>query len=183
MPDYNNGKIYKIECFITNDIYIGSTCEPTLARRLAKHVGDYRRWKDGKRNKVMSFDIIDRGDYKIMLIENFICNSKDQLTAREGHHIKENRLVGKCVNRKVEGRTKKEYYQDNKDKLVIYGNLYAMNHKEEAAKYRADNAEALKEKKKVLFLCECGSKCSHCSKARHFRTSKHLKFMDKKSLD
>jgi hypothetical protein len=146
MPDYNNGKIYKIECFITGEIYIGSTCEPTLARRLANHMNNYRRWKGGKGNKTtMSLDIIDRGDYKIMLIENFICNSKDQLTAREGHHIKENRLVGKCVNRKVEGRTKKEYYQDNKDKLVIYGNLYAMNHKEEAAKYRADNAEALKE--------------------------------------
>ncbi len=82
MPDYNNGKIYKIECFITNDIYIGSTCEPTLARRLAKHVGDYRRWKDGKRNKVMSFDIIDRGDYKIMLIEIFICNSIHSLSLR-----------------------------------------------------------------------------------------------------
>jgi hypothetical protein len=187
MPDYNNGKIYKIECFETGEVYIGSTCEPTLARRLAGHVGNYRRWKGGKGHKTMSFDIIERGDYKIILIENFICNSKDQLTAREGHYIKEYKLVGKCINRKIEGRSEKEYKQDNKDKQDIQRKLWEIDHKEEMdlyrIKYRIDNAEALKEKKQILFLCECGSKCRQYGKAEHFRSSKHLKFMDKKSLD
>ena len=35
MPDYNKGKIYKIVDNTNNNIYIGSTCEPTLAHRLA----------------------------------------------------------------------------------------------------------------------------------------------------
>ena len=150
MPDYNNAKIYKIECSITGEIYIGSTCEPTLARRLAKHVSCYKSWKRGKGNNVTSFDIIDRGEYKIMLIENFICNSKDELAAREGHYIKEYRLVDKVVNRKIEGRTKKEYHEDNKDKIAIQKKNYRMNHIEEIAikqaKYRTDSAEAIKEK-------------------------------------
>jgi predicted GIY-YIG superfamily endonuclease len=50
MPkDYSRGKIYKIVCNITNKIYIGSTCEPTLARRLAWHVQDFKKWKNGKK--------------------------------------------------------------------------------------------------------------------------------------
>ena len=84
MPNYENGKIYKIVCNITNECYIGSTCEPTLARRLATHVLDYRKWKNGKRCKTMSFDIIDREDYNIYLIIAYPCNSKDELTSKEG---------------------------------------------------------------------------------------------------
>ena len=159
MPDYNNGKIYKIECFETGEVYIGSTCEPTLARRLTKHVDSYGSWKGGKSNKVMSFDIIDRGEYKIMLIENFICNSRDQLRAREGHHIK-------------------EYKQDNKDNLNIQNKLYKMNHKEETAiyqiKYRIDNAEAIKVQSSTPFKCECGKRFTHNHRARHFKTPNHL---------
>ena len=66
MPNYQDGKIYKIVCNnITDECYIGSTCEPTVARRLATHVRGYRVWKAGKCNKTSSFHIIDRGDYQI----------------------------------------------------------------------------------------------------------------------
>jgi hypothetical protein len=183
MPNYNLGKIYKIECSITGEIYIGSTCEPTLARRLAKHMDSYKSWKGGKGGKVTCYDMIERGNYKIMLVENVICNSKDELRAREGYYIKEYKLVDKCVNRKIEGRTHKEYKQDNKDKIDIQNKLYAINHREEISikqvKYRKDNAGALKEQSSAPFVCECGGKCRHGDKARHFRTLKHLKFLDK----
>ena len=36
MVNYTNGKIYKIICLTTNDIYIGSTTKP-LSTRLANH--------------------------------------------------------------------------------------------------------------------------------------------------
>ena len=36
MVNYQLGKIYKIVDNTNGNIYIGSTCEPTLARRLAK---------------------------------------------------------------------------------------------------------------------------------------------------
>ena len=60
MVNYQLGKIYKIVCNETGEMYIGSTCEPTLARRLATHVGQYKSWKNGKGYKVMSFDIIEK---------------------------------------------------------------------------------------------------------------------------
>jgi hypothetical protein len=47
---YQNGKIYKIVCNKTSLIYYGSSCEPTLARRLAKHVFDFRRWLKGNKH-------------------------------------------------------------------------------------------------------------------------------------
>ena len=83
MIDYQLGKIYKIECNVTGKVYIGSTCEPILARRLAGHVGNYRCYLNGAYHYVSSFDILQNGNYDIVLIESYPCNSKDELHARE----------------------------------------------------------------------------------------------------
>ena len=119
MPDYQKGKIYKIECNITGEVYIGSTCESTVARRLTTHVDSYKQWKKDKLNKAKtySFDIIDRNDYQIYLIENYPCNNKDELRAREGHIMKQYKLDSNCINFNIPKRTRKEYYEDNKDKI------------------------------------------------------------------
>jgi hypothetical protein len=70
MTDYQKGKIYRIVCNITGLTYYGSTCEPTLARRLAKHVGNYKRFKDGKEESYMtSYKVLEGGDYTIVLVE------------------------------------------------------------------------------------------------------------------
>jgi hypothetical protein len=61
MPDYQLAKIYKIVCNITCDVYIGSTCEPILARRLAGHVSNYKSYLNGKCNNITSFKIIANG--------------------------------------------------------------------------------------------------------------------------
>ena len=56
-----------------------------------------------------------------------------ELKKRKGEHIKNN----ECVNKLVAGRTPKEYYEDNKDKI-----------KEHEKEYREQNKNKLKEKKK-----------------------------------
>ena len=68
MPDYSNGKIYKIICHKTGLVYIGSTCEPTLARRLAGHVGTYKRSLKGNKPHLTSFKVLENGAYEIVLI-------------------------------------------------------------------------------------------------------------------
>jgi hypothetical protein len=140
MPNYQDGKIYKIVCNITDECYIGSTCEPTLARRLATHVSNYKKWKACKSNKTTSFDIIDRGDYQIYLIDSYPCNSRDELTAREGEIIRQFKHDCGCTNIKIEGRTKKVYYQDNKELIKISEKVY-----------REKNKEAIKERKKEYY--------------------------------
>ena len=85
MPNYQLGKIYKIIDNTSDQLYIGSTCEPTLARRLAGHVRDHRRYSLDPKSQsfITSFSIIANNNYDIVLIESYPCNSKDELQARE----------------------------------------------------------------------------------------------------
>ena len=118
MVNYQQAKIYKIIDNITDEIYIGSTCYPNLARALASSVENYKSYlKDNLRSYCSYFKIFennDDDDYDIILLENFPCNSKDELNARLKYYIKNN----ECVNKKIMGRTKKEYNEDNKEKLL-----------------------------------------------------------------
>ncbi len=135
MTDYQKGKIYKMES-PSGLTYVGSTCEPTLAHRLAKHKSEYISWKYVKKHYLTSFRLFqeDRDNVKIYLLEAYPCNSRDELHAREGFYIKQM----ECVNRVVPGRTAQEYYEDNRDKI---------NAKKK--KYREDNREKINAKNRA----------------------------------
>ena len=48
MPDYQQGKIYKIVCNTTGLLYIGSTTQKFLSSRLSGHMRNYKKtfeWK------------------------------------------------------------------------------------------------------------------------------------------
>jgi hypothetical protein len=185
MPNYQDGKIYKIVCNITDECYIGSTTQPTLARRLTGHMTGYKSWKEGKSKKVTSYDIIDRGDYQILLIENFPCNSKDELTAKEGEIIRQYRLDCGCANRCIAGRSKKEWNDDNKVNIQLQHKQYREENKEKIQtyqreydrQYREKNNDLIKMKKAEKIECTCGSCYSRDSKARHERTNKHQDYL------
>jgi len=112
---YHRGKIYKIVSNDTDKVYIGSTVQ-SLAKRIGGHRCDYRRYLKGNFYKVMSFDIVCFPDAKIYLIEDFKCESKNELERRERHHIESMECVNKCIP----GRTMSEYYQANKTKIKEY---------------------------------------------------------------
>ena len=158
MPDYANGKIYKIVCNITGEQYIGATIQKLLSQRLTQHV---RIKKTGQKCK--SIDIISRGDYQIVLIENYPCNNKEELAKKEREHIESNI----CVNKNIPSRTPKEWrdthkeaislyhkenYITNKEAIDLRNKEYMNNHKEEMSllgkKYYNDhkNKIALKHK-------------------------------------
>ena len=63
MVNYENGKIYKLVCNKTGLVYVGSTCQRLLCKRLSGHVADYKRWGKGKFRYVTSFNIIENDDY------------------------------------------------------------------------------------------------------------------------
>jgi hypothetical protein len=150
MPDYSNGKIYKIVCNITGDIYIGSTCEPILARRLAGHVSKYKSYLNGKSAYVTSFEIIEQGNYDIVLIELFPCDTKDQLHARESHYTQTIQCVNKIKNQgliiKI-GKTSydKQYNVDHKDRKKEYFKQYNEQRKEQQKQYREQRKEQQKQ--------------------------------------
>jgi len=97
MPNYEKAKIYKIIDNTNGNIYIGSTCEKYLSRRLDGHKTKYKYHIQGKKNfrYTSSFDIIKNNDYKIILIENYSCKNKDELRMREQFYI-DNTL---CINK------------------------------------------------------------------------------------
>ena len=77
MPNYDNGKIYSIRSYSRPDlVYIGSTTEQ-LSKRFYQHKKPSNKVKSSKK-------IIDLGDAYIELIENYSCNSKEELHRREG---------------------------------------------------------------------------------------------------
>lgn len=110
MVNYQNGKIYKIVCNKTGKCYIGSTAKLTLAQRLVGHKEGFKKWSADQKHYTSSYEILKEGDYYILLIEDFSCDSKDQLRAREQYHIDHN----DCINMRKSLRTeeqKKEYNQ------------------------------------------------------------------------
>jgi|LakMenEpi03Aug12_release.lakeMendotaPanAssembly.Ray.scaffolds.fasta_scaffold152489_3 hypothetical protein len=184
--NYQNGKIYRIDCLTTNEVYIGSTCQPTLAKRLAQHITHLKCWKNGKSNFTTSFQIIERNNYKISLIELFPCNSKDELTAREGHFIR----TITCINKTIIGRTQKEYRETHKEEIKDYQKDYSKDYyethkdiiKNRANEFYEKNKEKIKEYRNEKFACECGGTYITANKERHFKTKKHLSLIPEQIL-
>jgi predicted GIY-YIG superfamily endonuclease len=127
MPiDYSKSKIYRIVCNETGEQYFGSTTQ-SLAKRMATH--------RHHRNKSASSQIIARGNYDIVLCEEFPCENKEQLHSRERKWIEEN----ECMNKQIPGGTKEErlnylkkWRDENREK-----------HNEWAKKWRDENREKI----------------------------------------
>ena len=135
---YSNAKIYKIVSDLTDKIYIGSTCSP-LSKRHYQHI------KAGK-NKCTSSELIKLGDTRIELVEDFPCERKEQLNAREGYYIKLYKDI--CINRCIAGRTDKEYYKDNRDHLIEQQTLYYEANKDTRCKYQKEYNGVNKDRRK-----------------------------------
>jgi hypothetical protein len=152
MVNYNNSRIYKIVDNTNNNIYIGSTTK-TLSQRLAKHRSHYNDFLKDRGNYMTSFDILQNGNYDIVLLEEVKCENKEQLHQRERHYIEA--LV--CVNKFIPCRTSKEYMEEyailNKDKMSKQRKEYRENNKEIIAErnkqYRIANADKIKKQREV----------------------------------
>ncbi len=95
MPDYSQGKIYKIEPICEhgeNEIYIGSTTLKYLSSRMCYHKTSYNRWKSNTHGRVMSFELFDKYGFEncvITLIENVNAKTKDELLQKDRYSIYE----------------------------------------------------------------------------------------------
>lgn len=138
MPDYQNGKIYKIEPICEHephDIYIGSTTQQYLSKRFEQHKTMYNKWKDDNKNYISVFEIFDVygvSNCAIFLVETFPCNSKDELHAKEGEYIKSLQ----CKNKVVAGRAHSMYYNDNREKILLHSKEYYQDNKEHLSELR-----------------------------------------------
>lgn len=158
MPDYTTTKIYRIVCDETGDQYIGSTTR-SLSARLASHVSQWKWWKKakdkegGRTSYFTSYPLLERGKYRILLVENYPCASKEEKLARENYWM--DNIEGGCVNKVRPARTKEQYREEHRDKNIEYQKQYRQeNHEELAAKkkeYLKQNEEQVKERKKRYY--------------------------------
>jgi len=169
---YQNGKIYKLVSVTKPElVYYGSTIR-SLSRRMSGHLSKYTCG-----GCPASKELFEAGDVEIHLVELFPCNSRKELEKKEGEYI----LANECVNKNIAGRTVKEYYETNKEKITNYQieyrkvNREKMNEKANA--YYHANKEKRNEKLKEKMSCECGSNFTKAGLYQHRRTKKHINFI------
>jgi ribosomal protein S27AE len=170
MVNYSNGKIYMI-CAIDaidgdGNIYIGSTTKEYLSQRMVCHRKDYVQWKNGniKVGKINSFILFDNfgvDHCRIILLETFPCQSKDELTSREAFYIRSMPNVNKIIPH----RTRAQYREDNQEDILRKRIEYYEINKDSINKRRRECGNV---------ICECGSSILRRNVLQHIKTQKHI---------
>ena len=183
MSKYQKGKIYKLVSNYTDEIYIGSTIQP-LSKRLGGHKLDFERG-----NNLSSKKLMELGEVKIILIENFPCETKEELLKRERFYIESM----KCLNKIIPTQNRKEWREKNKNHIKKTSSEYYIKNYDKISKYRKDNKEdkdlkmklyyiknkeKIKEKRSIKYVCICGVECRKCAKARHEKSKKHITYIN-----
>jgi hypothetical protein len=147
------GYIYCLKSSQTELIYIGSTQE--FNKRLSKHCSNYKRWQDEKYHYVTSFEIVKYDDCYIELIEELEVEDEPALHKREGDYQR----GMECVNKRIEGRTAKEYREDNKAEIKEQKKIYYDEHKAEINEkqkiYYDEHKAEINEKQKIYYQDKC----------------------------
>ena len=184
MPNYQEGKIYKIYNTINDDIYVGSTTQ-----KLCERMREHRSSSNDKYKKHYPIykEFSEHGveNFFIELIEKCPCNDKDELRRTEGKYI---RGLKPSLNMLIAGRGPKERYVDNKEMFKQYYNdnkehalqkakdRYEKN-KEQVLEHRKQYKEHNKEYIREEITCECGCTVTREHLPRHKRSAKQQKLM------
>jgi hypothetical protein len=154
--DFSQGKIYKIYSDKTDKIYIGSTCK-TLKSRLQTHKNNFTNFNKGLyKANVSVFELFRMyDDVKIDLIENYVCNNKEELRRKE-------REITESYNKNIV-LNKNKSIQSNEERIKQCEDYY----------YRTKNIKSNK------IHCQCGGSYNYYSKYIHFKSKKHLLFQCK----
>ena len=178
--NYSNSCVYKICCNDINitDCYVGSTTNLNKRKRQHKSRCNTENRKDYNFN-VYKF-IRDNGGWRnwtVVLVESYPeCKSREELLRFERYHMEK---LEATLNSQVPGRTKKQWGEDNSDKMKEYYKEYYQDNvekiKECRKEYRQDNAEKIKEKGKEKIECEfCHSVVRKNGLPRHHKSKKCL---------
>lgn len=177
--NYQNSRIYKIVNDVSDDIYIGSTCQP-LSKRMAEHRSKAKQHPN--RKIYQKFNEIGVEHFKIVLIEEYKCINKEELVAREDYYIN---LMKPVLNSRYAHRTELQKKECNKsDKIDEYQRLYREQNKDKIDErqrlYREQNKDKRNEcnklcyeRNKEIIACECGRSYIKRNKKHHLRTKIH----------
>ena len=156
MNKYQRGKIYKIISSQTDKVYVGSTINKYLSNRIAAHRSYLVQFSEGNKcyRYTSSFELLQYDDARIILLEEYPCQRREQLLAREQRWI-DNTV--NCVNTKKcsSGLTKAEYKRKT-DRV-----------------YRLKHDQQIKDRRSKCFSSVCGGHYTYGHKTRHFESRQH----------
>lgn len=181
--DYSKAVIYKIEHLEKPElVYVGSTTD--FIKRKSQHKTVCNNENSKKFNCKLYQLIRDNGNwesFKMMIIQEFPCNTKTELIIEEEKHRKE---LQASLNSYKSCRTIDEiksniidYNKVNKDKIKEQRKEYYKNNKEKLLEYNKNYHQEVKTYKQEKMTCECGSIFRMCDKSRHEKTIKHCQFL------
>jgi hypothetical protein len=197
MVNYGEGLIYKICCKDASitDEYIGSTTNKN--RRKQQHKSVCNNENDKSYNlRVYQFIRNNGGfdNFDLIVIEEFNCENKNQLKRRERYWIEERKPT---LNKQIPTRTKQEYheqnkeriiehqkqhYEENKEQILEYQKQHYEENKEQISEYKKQHYEQNKEQINQKINCECGGKYTFQNKSKHIKTQKHIKYFEELNL-
>jgi hypothetical protein len=164
--DYSKTIIYKIVCNDLNitECYVGHTTN--FVKRKNRHKYDCTNNNSKWYNLKIYQTIRINGDWdnwSMIEVEKYPCNDINEATARERHWYEQ---LNANLNTCCPGRTRQEWCETNKEKILEQANQYYKSNKEQISEY-----------KNQKFNCECGGKYTQGHKARHLNCQKHKDFM------
>ena len=186
---YQDGKIYTVRNDITDDIYIGSTTM-ALSKRMVKHRCD------AKTRPELSFFYTFMNEmgiehFYIELVENFPCNSVEELRKREGEITREIGTLNKRIEQPDMDMKEyfRQYYQDHIERYREYKKKWKANNREKVnedarKQYWKDPKGAYerhKPWKSIKHECECGGHYINGNKASHFKSKKHQAYLNQQN--
>jgi len=146
--------------------------------------------------------MLQYNDAKILLVESFPCNSKDELLQREQYWIDQLREFAVNQQKAHTGLTKveylqqyrdehkeqyKQYYQGNKDKFKVYEQKYSVKRaeyrslestKERRKQYYQENKQRIFNETSQVIQCECGALITKGKHTQHQKSKKHEMLME-----
>jgi len=174
---YPIGRVYTIRSPNTDEVYVGSTFNP-LYKRLDGHKRAYKSYKGGKHINITSIKILEAGEAYIELLEQYENLTKEQLNRYEGEYI---RKTQNCINKKVAGRTIKEYRKDAREQRRIYNIGWRASNKEKVStrlkEYNQSYYQKTKDERSIKYYCDCGSPYRLDNKNKHLKTKKHQDYV------
>jgi len=172
--DFSKTIIYKISK--DDDFYVGSTTDFATRKSHHKSVSNNVNTKDY--NLKIYQTIRDKGGWntwEMTPLEEYVeCQNKIQARIREDEwRVKLNAslnmkraYLSKEEHDKRHREESKIFYQNHKDKILIY-----------RAQFYQEHADEINAKRAVKFECGCGSICRISDKARHKKSKKHQKYL------
>ena len=182
------GKIYKITCNDTGDVYYGSTKKHYLCNRKSEHRADVKRYDEGKKpRKCACYNIVKNNNFKMEIVEEA---PLENLKQREKYYIEN----FKCINinnplptkeeaKKKKWETEKIRRQDPEKyakHLQSYKDWY--NKTGGRKEYQDEYNKEYREKNSEIVECECGSCVKKYKLSDHYKTKKHLEFNKKNNI-